>query len=41
VTTGSAGGTSPLLYIGLAFVGVVIIGMVVVFVRRRSAEDRA
>src|SRR5919107_1427956 len=39
--TGSAGGTSPLLYVGLVLVGVVVVGVVVVLVRRRSAEDRA
>ena len=39
--TGSAGGTSPLLYIGLALVGAIVIGVVVVLVRRGSAEDRA
>jgi peptide/nickel transport system substrate-binding protein len=35
------GGTSPLLYVGLALVGVVVVAVVVVLVRRRSVEDRA
>jgi peptide/nickel transport system substrate-binding protein len=39
--TGSAGGTSPVLYIGLALVGAVAVVVIVVLVRRRSAEDRA
>jgi peptide/nickel transport system substrate-binding protein len=39
--TGSAGGTSPLLYVGLALVGALAVVVVVVLVRRRSAEDRA
>jgi peptide/nickel transport system substrate-binding protein len=39
--TGSAGGISPLLYVGLALVGVLAVVVVVVLVRRRSAEDRA
>jgi peptide/nickel transport system substrate-binding protein len=39
--TGSAGGTSPLLYLGLALVGAVVVAVVVVLVRRGSAEDRA
>jgi len=37
----AGGGTSPLLYVGLALVGVVVIVVVVVLVRRRSVEDRA
>jgi peptide/nickel transport system substrate-binding protein len=39
--TGSAGGTSPLLYVGLVLVGAVVVVVVVVLVRRRNAEDRA
>jgi peptide/nickel transport system substrate-binding protein len=39
--TGSAGGTSPLLYVGLALIGAVVIAVIFVLVRRRSAEDRA
>ena len=39
--SGSEGGTSPLLYVGLALVGAVVVGVIVVLVRRRSAEDRA
>jgi peptide/nickel transport system substrate-binding protein len=39
--TGSTGGASPLLYIGLAVVGAVVVGVIIVLVRRRSAEDRA
>jgi peptide/nickel transport system substrate-binding protein len=40
-TSGGSGGTSPLVYIGLALVGTAIIAVVVVLFRRRSAEDRA
>jgi peptide/nickel transport system substrate-binding protein len=40
-TSGGRGGTSPLVYIGLALVGTAIIAVVVVLFRRRSAEDRA
>jgi peptide/nickel transport system substrate-binding protein len=40
-TSGGSGGTSPLVYIGLALVGTAIIAVVVVLLRRRSAEDRA
>jgi peptide/nickel transport system substrate-binding protein len=39
--TGSEGGTSPLLYVGLALAGAVVVVVAVVLVRRRSAEDRA
>jgi peptide/nickel transport system substrate-binding protein len=39
--TGSEDGTSPLLYVGLALVGAVVVAVIVVLVRRRSAEDRA
>jgi peptide/nickel transport system substrate-binding protein len=39
--TGSAGGTSPLLYVGLVLVGAVVVVVVVVLVRRRNPEDRA
>jgi peptide/nickel transport system substrate-binding protein len=39
--TGSTSGTSPLLYVGIALVAAVVVGVVVVLVRRRSAEDRA
>jgi peptide/nickel transport system substrate-binding protein len=39
--TGSTGGTSPLLYVGLVLVGAVVVVVVVVLVRKRSAEDRA
>jgi hypothetical protein len=35
------GGTSPLVYVGLALVGVAAITAVVVLLRKRSAEDRA
>jgi peptide/nickel transport system substrate-binding protein len=35
------GGTSPLLYVGLAAVAVAVIAGVVFFLRRGSAEDRA
>ncbi|MDQ3252130.1 MAG: ABC transporter substrate-binding protein [Actinomycetota bacterium] len=45
LSTGDApdegGGTSPLVYIGLALVGAAIVAVVIVLVRRRSAEDRA
>jgi peptide/nickel transport system substrate-binding protein len=40
-TSGGSGGTSPLVYVGLALVGAAIIAVVVVLFRRRSAEDRA
>ena len=39
--TGSSGGTSPLLYVGLGIVAVAAIAGIVAFLRRRSAEDRA
>ena len=35
------GGTSPLVYVGLALVGAAIIAVIIVLARRRSAEDRA
>jgi peptide/nickel transport system substrate-binding protein len=35
------GGTSPLVYVGLALVGATIIAVIIVLARRRSAEDRA
>ena len=35
------GGPSPLLYVGLGIVAIVVIAGVVVFIRRGSAEDRA
>jgi peptide/nickel transport system substrate-binding protein len=38
---GNSGGAMPLLYVGLAFVGVVVVAVIVVLVRRRSMEDRA
>jgi len=34
-------GTSPLLYLGFVLVGAVVAAVVIVLVRRRSAEDRA
>jgi peptide/nickel transport system substrate-binding protein len=37
----SAGGTSPLLYVGLGIVAVAAIAAIVAFLRRGSAEDRA
>ena len=40
-TDETGGGTSPLVYVGLALVGAIVVGVVVVLVRRRSAEDRA
>ena len=40
-TGGGGGGTSPLVYVGLALVGVAVITAVVVLLRKRSAEDRA
>ena len=38
---GDEGGTSPLLYIGFVLVGAVVAVVVIVLIRRRSAEDRA
>jgi peptide/nickel transport system substrate-binding protein len=40
-TSDGGGGTSPLLYVGLALAGTAVIVVVVVLVRSRSAEDRA
>jgi peptide/nickel transport system substrate-binding protein len=39
--SGDEGGTSPLLYVLLAVVGIAVVAGVVFFLRRRSAEDRA
>jgi peptide/nickel transport system substrate-binding protein len=39
--SGSAGGTSPLLYLGFVLVGALIAAVFIVLIRRRSAEDRA
>jgi peptide/nickel transport system substrate-binding protein len=37
----AGGGTSPLLYLGFVLVGAVAAALVIMLVRRRSAEDRA
>jgi peptide/nickel transport system substrate-binding protein len=36
-----SGGTSPLLFVGLGIVAIVVIAGIVIFLRRGSAEDRA
>jgi peptide/nickel transport system substrate-binding protein len=40
-TSGDGGGTSPLLYLGFVLIGAVVAAVVIVLIRRRSAEDRA
>ena len=37
----AGGGTSPLLYLGFVLVGAVAAALVIMLIRRRSAEDRA